>query len=44
MLSNGDHPMERLELLAQRDLSRTRDAVGTAAVLGFQGLNSATSL
>src|SRR5207248_7222624 len=44
LLPNGDHPVQRLELLAQGTLSRPSDAIRAAALLGFQRLDPAASL
>src|SRR5260370_19222120 len=44
LFPNRSRPVQRLELLAQRSLSRPRDAIGAAALLGFQRLNPAPSL
>src|SRR5258707_15710758 len=44
LLPNGDHPVQRFELLAQHTFSCPCDAIGAAALLGFQRLNPAPSL
>jgi hypothetical protein len=44
LLPNRDHLMQRLELGAERDFARTRDAIRAAAIRGFERFDPASSL